>query len=267
MEISRNHSVIDCINHTRLHFIDMGHADTDSGWSGSIKSPMYARLYYIIKGDSYVVIDGKRQPLEVGHCYLFPTGFNFSYSCETIMEQLYFHINLNDINGFDLLRNCTEIMEYVPEPALTERMLACFYEGKIIDSLLLRQEVYASLLTLFRKYSVSFSDKGYSRYVLLAVDYIKSHLSLQLEIKDVAANLFVSESTLRKKFRQEVGMTIGSYIDDMIMFEAEQLLLNSDMSVLQISEFFGFCDQFYFSRRFKEKFGQPPKRYRQLRLI
>ena len=30
---------------------------------------------------------------------------------------------------------------------------------------------------------------------------------------------------------------------------------------------FGFCDQFYFSRRFKMKYGETPQKYRKLRLI
>lgn len=267
MIVHHNYSAIDCMNDIILKFIDSGHANTNSGWSGNVRSPMYARLYYILRGDPYVIIDGERIPLKVGCCYLFPTGFSFCHSCGEAMEQLYFHINLNDLNGFDLLRNCTQFMEYEPDEGVIPRLFKCFYSDNPIDALKLRQEVYTSLLTLFEKYSVNLSESRYSRCVLLAVDYIKSHLTLQLDIGQIAASLFVSESTLAKKFRQEVGMTIGSYIDSMIMFEAEQLLLKSDLSVLQISERFGFCDQFYFSRRFKEKYGDPPKRYRQQRLI
>ena len=107
----------------------------------------------------------------------------------------------------------------------------------------------------------------YSRCVLLAIEYIKSHLSLQLGIAELAANAFVSESTLAKKFKAEVGMTIGCYIDETILFEAEQLLTKTELSVLEISERFGFCDQFYFSRRFKAKYGETPQRYRKMKPI
>ncbi len=267
MIIRHNYNTIDCMNDIRLKFIDSGHATTDSGWSGNVRSPMYARLYYILGGDPYVVIDKEIIPLKVGYCYLFPTGFSFCHACDATMEQLYFHINLNDLNGFDLLRNCTQFMEYKPDESVAPCLLKYFYSDDPIDALKLRREVYTSILTLFEKYSVNLSASRYSRCVLLAVDYIKSHLTLQLDIGEIAASLFVSESTLAKKFKQELGMTIGSYIDSMIMFEAEQLLLKSDLSILQISERFGFCDQFYFSRRFKEKYGDPPKRYRQQRLI
>lgn len=267
MIINHNYSAVDWMNDISLKLVDTGYAAANFGWNGNVRSPMYARLYYILGGDPYVIIDEERIPLEVGHCYLFPTGFSFRHSCDATMEQLYFHINLNDLNGFDLLRNCTNYMEYKPDGSVIPRLLEYFYSDAPTDALKLRQEIYTSLLTFFEKYSINLASSRYSRCVLLAVDYIKSHLTLQLDIGEIASSLFVSESTLAKKFKQEVGMTVGSYIDDMIMFEAEQLLLKSDLSVLQISERFGFCDQFYFSRRFKEKYGDPPKRYRQQRLI
>ena len=36
------------------------------------------------------------------------------------------------------------------------------------------------------------------------------------------------------------------------------------MQISRISERYGFCDQFYFSRRFKEKFGVTPQKYRKM---
>ncbi len=267
MIIKKNYTAVDTINDVRLQLIDLGHATTACEWAGSVKSPMYARLYYIIGGDPYVIVNGEKRSLLHGHCYLFPTGFSFRHACDTTMEQLFFHINLNDYNGIDLLRECKDMMEYKPSEGTIERMLGCFYSENLEDSLKLRQEVYSSLLAMFDKHAVKLTSSHYSRCVMLALKYIKSHLSLQLDIEELAAISFVSVSTLAKKFRQEVGITIGSYIDNMIMFESEQLLLMTDMTVLQVSERFGFCDQFYFSRKFKQKYGETPQKYRKLKLI
>lgn len=267
MIINKNPTAVDTLNDIRLQILDIGHATTASEWIGSVKSPMYARLYFIIDGDPYVIIDGKKKPLEIGNCYLFPTGFSFRHACDTKMEQLYFHINLTDFNGTDLLRICKEMMEFTPAEGHVEKMLEYFKSEDVRSILKLRQRIYASLLVMFEKYNVKLTTTHYSRCVTAAVKYIKSHLTLQLGIEELAANTFVSESTLAKKFKQEVGMTVGSYIDNMIMFEAEQLLLKTDLTVLQISERFGFCDQFYFSRKFKQKYGETPQKYRKERVI
>lgn len=267
MLINKNYTVFDSFNDVKLQIIDLGHAITAEEWYGNIILPMYSRIYYILGGDPYVVADGKKIPLEVGKCYLFPTGYSFRHACESSMEQIYFHVNLNDFNGSDLLRCCRGMMEYKLPDHVIPTIKKYLYSECLNDHLQLKQEILNSLLTMFAKYDIKLAATRYSRCVILAIEYIRSHLSLQLDIEELAANSFVSESTLAKKFKTEVGTTIGSYIDDSIMFEAEQLLLKSDLTVLQISERFGFCDQFYFSRRFKLKYGETPQKYRKMKLI
>lgn len=267
MIIKKNYALYENLNDIQLKILDHGHAVTDGKWIGNVVSPMYSRIYYIIGGDPYVVINDHRIDLEIGKCYLFPTGFSFRHACQSSMEQLYFHINLNDHTGTDLLRSCQHMMEYIPRPELIQDMLDKTFSNKVSDNLKLRQALYGSILAMTDKYNISLSTAHYSRCVLLAMEYIKKHLSLKLTVGELAVNSFVSESTLSKRFRSEVGITLGSYIDENIFFEAEQLLLKTDLTVLQISERFGFCDQFYFSRRFKQKYGETPQKYRKLRLI
>ncbi len=271
MIIDRNYAMCDNLNNIRLRLIEYGHARTGGEWTGNIVTPPYARLYYIAGGDPYIIegagASRKKIPLETGCCYLMPTGYSFRYACETSMEQLFFHLNLTDFNGTDLLSTFRGLMSYSPGEEKIRELIGFSQSSELVDGLMLRQELYASLLTMMKKYDIRLEPVRYSRCVLLAIEYIRSHLSLQLGVAELAANSFVSESTLAKKFKTEVGMTIGSYIDETILFESEQLLLKSDLTVLQISERFGFCDQFYFSRRFKKKFGETPQKYRKLKLI
>jgi AraC-like DNA-binding protein len=267
MIIERDYTLCDNINNIQLKVIDYGHAKSDGDWKGTIVTPPYARLYYIIGGDPYIIDNGIKIPLETNCCYLMPTGYSFRHACENSMEQLYFHINLTDFNGIDLLRSCNGLMYYYLGKEKIDLLLKYSRLLDLYGGLLLRQELYSSILTLIGKYGFKLETVSYSRCVLLAIEYIKSHLSLQLGISELAANSFVSESTLAKKFKAEVGMTIGSYIDETIMFEAEQLLTKTELTVLQISERFGFCDQFYFSRRFKAKYGETPQKYRRLKPI
>ena len=84
----------------------------------------------------------------------------------------------------------------------------------------------------------------YSLQVRKAIEYIETHLSLQLSLNEIAANTFTAPSTLTRNFKRETGMTIGQYIDESIMFQAGQMLRAGKASVLEISEKFGFCDQF-----------------------
>ena len=64
---------------------------------------------------------------------------------------------------------------------------------------------------------------------------------------------------------KELGTTVNNYIDDLILTRAAQMIAEGQFSINAISNRFGFCDQFYFSRKFKAKFGITPSEYKRLR--
>ena len=126
----------------------------------------------------------------------------------------------------------------------------------------------AALLELLEKApEVELSAKNYSQSVNRALGYIHDNLSVKLRIDDICRNVYSARSTLVKKFSEETGMSIGEYINSEVMTICEQLLCETDLPISEISERFGFCDQFYFSRCFKAKYGETPQKYRKNRLI
>ena len=63
-------------------------------------------------------------------------------------------------------------------------------------------------------------------------------------------------------FVQTFGCQQNEADSERLMYSAQRKLLCTDLSVNEISEAFGFCDQFYFSRYFKRRCGESPLRYR-----
>ena len=59
-----------------------------------------------------------------------------------------------------------------------------------------------------------------------------------------------------------MGITIGKYIDGIVLLTAKERLADKSYDISTISDDLGFCDTFYFSRRFKESFGRTPNQYR-----
>jgi AraC-like DNA-binding protein len=115
---------------------------------------------------------------------------------------------------------------------------------------------------MLTKNDIKLLENEYSPEIKSAIGYISNNLSVGLSISAIAKEISFAPSTLTRRFRKETGMSIGEYIDNLIMFRAERALISTDSSILEISEAFGFCDQFYFSRRFKEKYGASPREYR-----
>ena len=84
----------------------------------------------------------------------------------------------------------------------------------------------------------------------------------KMTVKEVAKICLCSPNKLSAVFLSEIGQSVSAYIDDLLMSEAKNLLLYTDKSIAKISEKLGFCDQFYFSRLFKKRFGLSPLQYR-----
>ena len=265
-----NHILAETMNQLQIHILTCGYAAMNhaDNWCGSIATPSFSRLYYILQGEFFIIdTDGIRKLLTAGNCYLLPSGYSFPYGCREFMEQAYFHIKLCDFDEIDILKSCKEPLEFHFPKAQAKNYARLVASKDILASLQARQLLYDSVFSLLNKYQISLERTAYSPQVRSAIAYIKDHLSMQLSIEEIANHTFTAVSTLTRNFRRETGMTISQYIDEAVLFQAEQTLISSKLSVLEISEKFGFCDQFYFARKFKEKYQLPPREYRKLTIL
>jgi AraC-like DNA-binding protein len=78
----------------------------------------------------------------------------------------------------------------------------------------------------------------------------------------IARRLGCSDQVFRKRFRELAGETPGAYRERARMEEACRLL--PSVAVGEVAERLHFCDQFQFSRRFKARYGIPPRTFQRL---
>ena len=129
--------------------------------------------------------------------------------------------------------------------------------------LMLKNEIYKTVCEFLRTAGEKYGEvRDYSKPVSDAISYVRTHLTASLTVKEISEASLCSKSTLSAMFKNEVGQSVATYIEDLLMSEAQTMLLYSDRTVGQISEKLGYCDQFYFSRRFSKRFGISPKDYR-----
>lgn len=95
-----------------------------------------------------------------------------------------------------------------------------------------------------------------------AAEYLKAHFSDQrLSIADVAAQLFVSEAYLRRKFRESYGISPKKYLDSIRINHALSLLKTQYYSQKEIAARCGFSDVKYFRTAFKKRTCSTPGNY------
>ena len=101
-----------------------------------------------------------------------------------------------------------------------------------------------------------------SRYVVLAIDYIRAHVQEPLTVEQVANELSVNASYLSKLFKKEMGKSISEYIRDSKIEIAKHMLRHLDESSIQIANYLGFSSQSHFIQVFKKQTGMTPEEYR-----
>lgn len=250
-------------NSLRLEIGDSGYARLDSVWCYHGVCSPFSRLYIIRAGEGVVAEEGRPRALLPGHVYLIPAALTFDHWCEKYLEKLYFHVNLILNDGSDLFARHGKILEMPFELSELDRLSAMYRSGEAENLTALAGEVYALLMRFIAREKLAcLAAKSYSSTISRLFVLIQRDLSSKLTVRTLAQVLNMSESTLAKRFRAEVGVPLGGYIDMMLLQRARQLLLSSDLTIGQIAEQLRFCDQFYFSRYFRQRQGITPSEYR-----
>ena len=104
--------------------------------------------------------------------------------------------------------------------------------------------------------------KGISSEVYRSMVYIQNHTNESIGIEDVTAQVHRSSSYLMRRFKAELGMSIGEYITKCKLEEACELLTYGDRSLAEISAYLGYSSQSYFQNVFKRQYGMTPMQYR-----
>jgi AraC-like DNA-binding protein len=81
--------------------------------------------------------------------------------------------------------------------------------------------------------------------------------------QQAARSLGLSYEGFRKKYKRMAGCSPRCYCSQQIMDRAAKRLVETDLPIRSIAEELGFCDEFHFSRRFKQVVGLSPTTYRQ----
>lgn len=92
--------------------------------------------------------------------------------------------------------------------------------------------------------------------------YLQQHYSEQsLSVKQIAESLFFENSYIRRVFKMQTGKTIVQRLEEIRIEKARELLAEGKYRNSEIAQMTGYCDQYYFSKRFKLFCGCTPSEY------
>ncbi len=239
-----------------------GYVNLTPKWNKNDGRITSSRLYLVEEGSGYLKTATETIPLEPNFAYLIPANFQHAYGC-TKLKKIYFQFTLVSKDNTDILSTVGQICRIRYEQEDLKTLLSHYESTDLVSVMVVQQTLLKLICAILQQNSVPDIPMHHkSPLVEKAIAYIHRNLRISLTISQISNHLFVSEGNLRSAFLAETGTTIGQYIDKQVMLRARQMLAMQRCSIGEVSTKLGFCDQFYFSRRFKEMHNMTPSTYR-----
>jgi len=127
-------------------------------------------------------------------------------------------------------------------------------------------EVFLDLFLNFKKGDVFGGQDSFSEPVSRAVKFIRERLDSRsfepFTLDELSKSANTSSKNLCRIFIKEIGISPMKASRLMQLQLAIPLLARTRLSIKEIAQHCGFCDQLYFSRYFSQVFGAPPSEVR-----
>lgn len=119
--------------------------------------------------------------------------------------------------------------------------------------------MYACAMYIYLKHIIEIQRASLAER---AKKYIEEHYEEELSSISICRALNVGRTTLYKILKEEYGIPLTLFVQQVRINKAQELLYTTDNKIKDIAAETGFADYNYFSRLFKKVCGQTPREYR-----
>jgi AraC family transcriptional regulator len=156
------------------------------------------------------------------------------------------------IRDLDRLRTTFQFLKMLEQDVTP---LADYYRGALLTDML-QQHQMESIIPEFKR------SKYEDTVISNVVEMIHSKPEAAIKFQHIAKNLQMSQSMLTARFQKVVGVSPVQYLTSVRLNKARSLLLETEMTIDEISIICGYQNGFYLSRIFTKTMGITPSRYR-----
>lgn len=132
------------------------------------------------------------------------------------------------------------------------------------DRLLVKATFYQLVHEVFRQLDEQKIKPLVPDQIYQTVRYMEDYYKEAITLEQLADQIDCSPRTLLRRFKQIYRKSPIDYLIGIRLDQAKRLLLDTNLSVRDISEDVGYSDYYYFSRIFKKHIGVSPVKFRLL---
>jgi len=247
--------------------VDIQHIFLDepqsSNWNIPWSPTKHQIFILVIKGKVDYHMDNRTISLHAGDALFIPPCTLRSAETDPETFHSMFSIHFNDSTVEAMPFNHTfEVIQPMSYNYLKQR-LSVLHEcwvGKLPYFQMIAQGILNEVLGMVMrelKHSHRFSPA--KRNLAHRVQhYIVQNFREPLRLSDLSKLVERTPNYISNVFKEVTSFTPVEYMHQVRIQTAQELLLNSNMTIGEISEYLGYCDQTYFNFMYKKHTGQPP---------
>lgn len=118
------------------------------------------------------------------------------------------------------------------------------------------------ILSLLAQNTINSNKISYFDVFYSINKYIFTNLNRKIYANELANYANIPLSNLQRKIKHKFGLTIMDYVKKERLKTGKNLLINSDLSIENISASIGISNAGRFIRYFKQEYGETPNEYR-----
>ncbi|WP_040330459.1 helix-turn-helix domain-containing protein [Clostridium ihumii] len=178
------------------------------------------------------------------------------------MENIFFYVNSSD-EGAQNEENYEVIRRYLSIVICELVQKQDDYDEIIEDTLieLLYHLINNFHYLMYEKEEIKDNDEQLQRYHRIA-KYIYNNYNNKISLQDIAQKEFLSTHYLSHEIKNTMGLSFKDFVNLVRVEESIKLLLDTDMTISDISEEVGFSHSRYYNKHFKKHYNLTPKQYR-----
>lgn len=244
-------------------------------------------LYYLYSGERYYFIKDRTYHVKRGNFVLIKpydvhsTGSSSKSGYDRILitfKKSYldgFLQAVKDVNLFECFEKDIHVIPFnFGEQSLVESLLISMlneFETKAPGYDYFLKSAMVQLLLIVSRFSGQLDNttQGYAsaahKTVSEVAAYINTRYYEEISLESIAERFFISPCYFSRTFKRVTGIPFIEYLNGVRIKEAERLLKQTDMSIVEVAEAVGFKSTTHFGRTFKGIIGISPIDYRRRR--
>lgn len=223
----------------------------------------YARLYYPVEGEGYIILDGNKHILEPGNIYLIAPYAPITVGCNKKLLKYWGHFNAfildSPLDIFSFAEPIMKIRDDSPDfnTALFKILCGDATLGNIFDGME-KESALSLILMPFLRNNTSVSGKKFTRFTTL-LSYIEKNMDKGLTLNNLAEFSRLNPTYLSNLFAAEMGIPLMKYCNQRAVHRAIDLMWCGKYTFAEIAYRCGAENVTAFSRLFKKHSGFTPR--------